>query len=50
MDGSLALIDHGNEYIRSIMGMCNGEENMAPVKGIEPHSRECKDYSVENNI
>jgi hypothetical protein len=32
------------------MGMCIGEENMAPMKGIEPHSRECKDYSVENNI
>jgi hypothetical protein len=25
-------------------------ENMAPMKGIQPHSRECKDYSVENNI
>jgi hypothetical protein len=50
MDGSLALTDHGNEYIGSIMGMCIGEEDMAPMKGIQPHSRECKDYSVENNI
>jgi hypothetical protein len=31
------------------MGMCIGEENMAPMKGIEPHLRECKDYWVDNN-
>jgi hypothetical protein len=50
MDVSLALTDHDNENIRSIMGMYIGNGNMAPMKGIEPHSRECKDYSVENNI
>ncbi len=49
MDGSLALTDNGNGYIKSIMGMCIGEENMAPMKGIEPHLRECKDYWVDNN-
>jgi hypothetical protein len=50
MDGSLALTVHGKRYIRSIMGMCIREKNMAPIKGIEPNFRKCKDYSVENNI